>query len=163
MRFATWSLLFAACHKDGGPNDCYGGDGIIVDGEVICEGGESDADTDADSDTDTDLPTDDADHDGLSDQDEKYKYMTDPHNPDSDGDGYTDGEEIEDGTSPTNRYSHRYTGDYNVGACRANCRARAANDSSVKAAADVCEACIDDMSCVSATFNCASSCGTIVP
>ena len=65
--------------------------------------------------------------------------------------------------SVCSRYRDCYDANYNVDACRANCRTRAANDSSVKAAADTCEACIDDMSCVSATFNCASSCGAIVP
>jgi hypothetical protein len=117
MRSAVLSLLFASCHKGGSPDDCYGGDGVIVDGEVICGGGESDADTDTDSDTDTDPHDPDADGDGLSDWDEKGKYGTDPNNPDTDGDGYGDGEEIADGTSPTNRYSHGYEGDYNVGAC----------------------------------------------
>lgn len=35
----------------------------------------------------------DSDHDGLSDADEAL-YGTDPHNPDTDGDGLTDGEEV---------------------------------------------------------------------
>ena len=61
------------------------------------------------------------------------------------------------------RYRDCYDSSYDVGRCRDNCRARAANDSSVKAAADTCEACIGDMSCVSATFNCGGSCGAIVP
>jgi hypothetical protein len=72
-------------------------------------------------------------------------------------------DEAFDCQSVCSRYRDCYDANYDVGACRADCRARAANDSSVKAAADTCEACIDDMSCVSATFNCASSCGTIVP
>jgi len=55
-------------------------------------------------DTDTDgignnADTDD-DNDGLSDTDEIKLYTTDPLNPDSDGDGYTDGEEISGGTDP---------------------------------------------------------------
>jgi hypothetical protein len=61
------------------------------------------------------------------------------------------------------RYRDCYDSNYDVGQCRANCRARAANDPSVKAAADTCESCIGDMSCVSATFNCGGSCGAIVP
>jgi hypothetical protein len=61
------------------------------------------------------------------------------------------------------RYRDCYDSSYDVGQCRSNCRARAANDPSVKAAADSCEACIGDMSCVSATFNCGASCGAIVP
>jgi len=42
----------------------------------------------------------DDDNDGLSDTDEINLYTTDPSNPDSDGDGYTDGEEIRGGTDP---------------------------------------------------------------
>ena len=61
------------------------------------------------------------------------------------------------------RYRDCYDADYDVGACRESCRKRAANDPNVKGAADACEACIGDMSCLSATFNCGSSCGSIVP
>jgi hypothetical protein len=61
------------------------------------------------------------------------------------------------------RYQDCFDASYDVGRCRDNCRARAANDTSVKAAADSCEACIDDMSCSGATFNCAASCASIVP
>jgi hypothetical protein len=61
------------------------------------------------------------------------------------------------------RYQDCFDSSYDVGRCRANCRARADNDSSVKAAADACEACIDDMSCSGATFNCGASCASIVP
>lgn len=42
----------------------------------------------------------DTDNDGLSDQDEIFLYRTDPKNPDTDGDGYFDGEEIRHGYSP---------------------------------------------------------------
>jgi hypothetical protein len=65
--------------------------------------------------------------------------------------------------SVCSRYRDCYDANYNVGACRENCRARAAEDPNVKAAADTCEACIGDMSCLSATFNCGSSCSSIVP
>src|SRR5437762_1899118 len=34
----------------------------------------------------------DSDHDGLCDFDEIHKYFTDPHNPDTDGDGIPDGD-----------------------------------------------------------------------
>lgn len=46
----------------------------------------------------------DADLDGLSDVDELQIYFTDPSNPDTDGDGYADGEEI------ANFYSPRHAG-----------------------------------------------------
>jgi hypothetical protein len=47
------------------------------------------------SDTDTD-----SDDDGLSDFDEYNKYGTDPANPDTDGDGYLDGAEVQNGYNP---------------------------------------------------------------
>ena len=65
--------------------------------------------------------------------------------------------------SVCSRYRDCFDSNYNVGACRDSCRSRAANDPDVKGAADACEACIDGMSCTSATFNCASSCSNIVP
>jgi hypothetical protein len=44
-------------------------------------------------------PNGDPDHDNLSNEKEKY-YGTDPLNPDTDGDGYSDGEEINSGFNP---------------------------------------------------------------
>ena len=61
------------------------------------------------------------------------------------------------------RYRDCYDSSYDVDRCRNSCRDRAASDPNVKGAADTCEACIGDMSCVSATFNCGSSCSNIVP
>jgi hypothetical protein len=65
--------------------------------------------------------------------------------------------------SVCSRYRDCYDSNYNVGACRDSCRSRAENDPNVKGAADACEACIGDMSCLSATFNCGTSCSNIVP
>ena len=42
----------------------------------------------------------DTDGDGLNDSDEITTYFTDPLNPDSDDDGYTDGEEVVNFTDP---------------------------------------------------------------
>ena len=42
------------------------------------------------------LPEEDPDHDGLSNRDESY-WNTDPFNPDTDDDGYLDGEEVASG------------------------------------------------------------------
>jgi len=51
--------------------------------------------------TDEQLKTMDSDSDGLSDYDEIYIYHTDPHNPDTDGDGYSDGnDEVRHGYDP---------------------------------------------------------------
>lgn len=44
----------------------------------------------------------DTDHDGLTDAQERV-YGTDPHNPDTDGDGYKDGEEVKNGYSPLSK------------------------------------------------------------
>ena len=68
-----------------------------------------------------------------------------------------------DCASVCERYRDCYDADYDVGACRSSCRARANDDPGVKGAADTCEACMSDMSCLTATFNCASSCSAIVP
>lgn len=44
-------------------------------------------------------PTDDGDLDGLSNEKEQF-YGTDPNNPDTDSDGYTDGSEVTNGYNP---------------------------------------------------------------
>jgi hypothetical protein len=61
------------------------------------------------------------------------------------------------------RYRDCYDSGYDVSGCESRCRTNAANDPSVQQAADTCDNCIGDKSCASATFNCAGSCGTIVP
>jgi hypothetical protein len=61
------------------------------------------------------------------------------------------------------RYQDCFDSSYDVDACRSRCRTRSEQDSSTRAAADACEACIDDMSCTSATFNCGDDCVNIVP
>ena len=60
------------------------------------------------------------------------------------------------------RYRDCFQQDYNVDNCRSSCRNRAANDSTVKQAADTCESCIGDKSCVAAVVQC-PSCAQIVP
>lgn len=51
----------------------------------------------------------DSDQDGISDYHELHKYFTSPNNPDSDGDGYNDGEEIRNWYSPLHRESIKYS------------------------------------------------------
>jgi hypothetical protein len=53
----------------------------------------------------------DTDNDGLSDRDEQIEYGTDPHRPDTDGDGSIDGIEIHWGVNPLDRTSFPETSD----------------------------------------------------
>lgn len=46
----------------------------------------------------------DTDYDGLTDADESTYYITSPYLWDTDGDGWSDGEEVYGGSSPTNRF-----------------------------------------------------------
>jgi hypothetical protein len=62
-----------------------------------------------------------------------------------------------------NRYHDCYDSSYDVDACESRCRTNAANDPKVKDDADACDSCIGDKSCLSATFSCGDTCGTIVP
>ena len=71
-------------------------------------------------------------------------------------------DEIFDCQAVCSRYQECYEKDYDVAACRSACRARSEKDSSVRSAANQCEACIGDKSCISATFSC-PSCLNIVP
>jgi len=72
-------------------------------------------------------------------------------------------DEIFDCQSVCQRYQDCYASDYDVDMCRQRCRSASENDPSVRQDADKCEACIGDKSCISATFNCADSCSSIVP
>jgi thiol-disulfide isomerase/thioredoxin len=58
----------------------------------------------------------DNDGDGISNGDE-LEIGTDPENADTDGDGFDDAREWQDGTNPNYEYSHSYTGDYRIGFC----------------------------------------------
>lgn len=93
---AVLSLGVASCKSSGSGGD-DGGD----------DGGGSD---------DTHFVDDD--NDRLTTWDENHKYHTDPYNPDTDGDGFSDGDEVLDhGTNPLNRYSRPYIGNYKTGEC----------------------------------------------
>ena len=72
-------------------------------------------------------------------------------------------DEVFDCQSVCSRYRDCYQADYDVAKCRDNCRTRSDNDPSVRAAADACETCIDEKSCLSAPFSCGASCSAIVP
>jgi len=51
----------------------------------------------------------DSDNDGLSDYDELFVYKTDPYNPDTDGDGFLDGDEVTNGFNPLDPGDHKKT------------------------------------------------------
>ena len=65
--------------------------------------------------------------------------------------------------SVCSRYRSCFNSSYDVDGCRSRCKDSADRDTDYKRKADDCEACIDDRSCSSATFNCATSCVGIVP
>lgn len=61
-----------------------------------------------------------------------------------------------------NRYQECFDENYDVGDCTERCVDDASNEG-YATQADECDACIDDKSCTSATFNCATECAGIVP
>ncbi len=61
------------------------------------------------------------------------------------------------------RYASCYDADYDTSACESRCRTRADDDADFKRQADMCDACITDRACASATFSCASECSSVVP
>ena len=61
------------------------------------------------------------------------------------------------------RYSDCFDASYDVAACRSRCSDKASHSENFDQKVDECENCLDDRSCSSATFNCATQCTTIVP
>jgi hypothetical protein len=72
--------------------------------------------------------------------------------------GCGDVEQAFDCNSVCNKYQSCFNKDYDVGKCRDKCRDKISKDK-----ADSCESCINDKSCASATFSCATECAGIVP
>lgn len=60
------------------------------------------------------------------------------------------------------RYASCYDRAYDVSACAARCRTSASESTDFRRKADVCNACLEGRSCVSA-FACASECLAVVP
>lgn len=60
------------------------------------------------------------------------------------------------------RYKECYDANYNVGQCRETCRANADADEAKRKKADMCETCIDGMSCTGAAFSCTTECAGII-
>jgi hypothetical protein len=61
------------------------------------------------------------------------------------------------------RYQSCFDKSYDTDACADRCHDQSSQDPNYQDKANQCEACIDDKSCASATFNCASECAGIVP
>ncbi|MCG5053285.1 MAG: hypothetical protein KA712_10040 [Myxococcales bacterium] len=61
------------------------------------------------------------------------------------------------------RYESCFDDDYDVGACRSRCETQSDEEAGFEEKVNACESCIDDESCTSATFSCATTCAGIVP
>ncbi|RKH08471.1 hypothetical protein D7Y13_02285 [Corallococcus praedator] len=61
------------------------------------------------------------------------------------------------------KYASCYDSNYDTSACESRCRDNAADDEDYKRKADVCDACLTDRACTSATFSCATDCAAVVP
>lgn len=61
------------------------------------------------------------------------------------------------------RYRSCYDTNYNVSGCSDRCQDRANNEDDYDRRVDICDACIDGVSCGQATFECAADCVSVVP
>lgn len=61
------------------------------------------------------------------------------------------------------RYQECFDSDYDVSECVDTCTDEADEDDDYSRRVDVCESCIDGLSCGEATFDCATECVGIVP
>jgi len=61
------------------------------------------------------------------------------------------------------RYADCFDSAYDVNACRNRCDEAASDSENFDQKVDTCENCLDDRSCASATFGCATECSGIVP
>jgi len=61
------------------------------------------------------------------------------------------------------RYADCFDSDYDVDGCTDKCENRADNDDDRQRQLRMCDDCIDERSCTSATFACADDCAGIVP
>jgi hypothetical protein len=62
-----------------------------------------------------------------------------------------------------NRYATCFDAKYDVSACELRCRDASSAESEFRRKADLCNACIGERSCASATFACVVECVSVVP
>ena len=62
-----------------------------------------------------------------------------------------------------NRYATCYNASYDTASCRYRCEGLVDADGGRSRAANDCDTCMDDMSCVSAVFTCGTACRGILP
>lgn len=62
-----------------------------------------------------------------------------------------------------NRYKDCFDSDYDVSTCTEECEADASADDDKERRLEMCDACIDGLSCSETVFECASDCAGIVP
>jgi hypothetical protein len=61
------------------------------------------------------------------------------------------------------RYASCFDSRYDVDACETRCRSSASKDVDYRRKADMCNACISERSCASASFSCLVECTAVVP
>lgn len=61
------------------------------------------------------------------------------------------------------RYRSCFDSDYDVVSCSNRCQSNANNDNDFDRKVDLCDVCIDGLSCGEATFQCAADCSSVVP
>lgn len=61
------------------------------------------------------------------------------------------------------RYSSCFNTAYDVGACESRCRSSSANNTEFRRQADICSACMNNISCTATLFSCGVQCSSVVP
>jgi hypothetical protein len=80
--------------------------------------------------------------------------------------GFTSCDEVDEAFDCHNicdDYKSCYDADFDVGACRSECRREADNNPNFEAKADGCSSCVNNQaSCTAKTFNCGAQCAGII-
>lgn len=78
-------------------------------------------------------------------------------------DAATEVDESVDCSDLCNRYQSCYDTNYDVAACRDRCEGLVDADGGRPRAANDCDTCLDDRSCVSSAFTCNTECAGLIP